>query len=185
MAIGRAPQKVHTQSSRAFPAGNGEGMNWISKGIVAGWDSEKQEKERRKRENLGSGVLAITVKQCHQSVEIASYYLICININTMHQVVNVASNLILMQHESMRTTITLDDDVHEFATYYANSKGITLSAAMNELIRKAEATPIPKPEPLIVFSPEGFPMFPPAEGVVTSEMVKKLEQEEYDPKNYR
>jgi len=82
----------------------------------------------------------------------------------------------------MRTTITLDDDVHEFATYYANARGITLSAAMNELVRKAE-----KPqgtEPLIVFSPDGFPMFPPAEGTITSEMVKKLEEEEYDPKKF-
>ena len=82
----------------------------------------------------------------------------------------------------MRTTITLDDDVHEFATYYANAKGITLSAAMNELVRKAENSP--PPEPLIVFSPEGFPMFPSAEGTVTCEMVKKLEEEEYDPKKF-
>ncbi|MGD0912767.1 MAG: hypothetical protein ABR928_12775 [Terracidiphilus sp.] len=82
----------------------------------------------------------------------------------------------------MRTTVTLDDDVHEFATHYANSKGISLSAAMNELVRKAE-----KPqdrEPLIVFSPEGFPMFPPAGGTITSEMVKKIEEEEFDPKNF-
>ena len=38
----------------------------------------------------------------------------------------------------MRTTITLDDDVHEFAAYYARARGITLSAAIDELIRKAE-----------------------------------------------
>jgi hypothetical protein len=82
----------------------------------------------------------------------------------------------------MRTTITLDDDVHEFARYYANARGITLSAAMNELVRKAEKPP--DTEPLIVFSPDGFPMFPPAEGTITSEMVKKLEEEEYDPKKF-
>jgi hypothetical protein len=82
----------------------------------------------------------------------------------------------------MRTTVTLDDDVHEFATYYANAKGITLSEAMNELVRKAE-----KPadaESLIVFSPDGFPMFPPMEGTITSEMVKKIEEEEFDPKKF-
>jgi hypothetical protein len=82
----------------------------------------------------------------------------------------------------MRTTIKLDDDVHEFATYYANAKGISLSAAMNELVRKAE-----KPqdrEPLIVFSADGFPMFPPTEGTITSEMVKKIEEEEFDPKKF-
>lgn len=82
----------------------------------------------------------------------------------------------------MRTTITLDDDVHEFASYYANAKGITLSAAMNELIRKAENSP--PPEPQIAFSPDGFPMFPPTEGAITSEMVKKLEEEEFDPKKF-
>jgi hypothetical protein len=82
----------------------------------------------------------------------------------------------------MRTPITLDDDVHEFAKYYANARGITLSAAMNELVRKAEKPP--DTEPLIVFSPDGFPMFPPAEGTITSEMVKKLEEEEYDPKKF-
>jgi hypothetical protein len=84
----------------------------------------------------------------------------------------------------MRTTITLDDDVHEFATYYANARGITLSAAMNELVRKAEQSPNPKP--LIVYSPDGFPMFPPiGDGrVITDEMVKKLEAEEYDPEKF-
>ncbi len=84
----------------------------------------------------------------------------------------------------MRTTITLDDDVHEFATYYANARGITLSAAMNELVRKAEKRP--DTEPLIVFSPDGFPMFPPSgtNRVITSEIVKKLEEEEYDPKKF-
>jgi hypothetical protein len=84
----------------------------------------------------------------------------------------------------MRTTVTLDEDVHEFATYYAHARGITLSAAMNELIRKAEKPPKPTTEPLIVFSPEGFPMFPPAEGTVTSEMVKKLEEEEFAPSKF-
>jgi hypothetical protein len=85
----------------------------------------------------------------------------------------------------MRTTITLDDDVHEFATYYANSRGITLSAAMNDLVRKAENPSVPG-EPLIDFSPEGLPMFPPAGNgrVLTSEMVKRLDEEEYDPKKF-
>jgi hypothetical protein len=82
----------------------------------------------------------------------------------------------------MRTTITLDDDVHEYASYYANAKGISLSAAMNELIRKAESAPPPKPD--IRVGPHGLPMFPPADGRVTSEMVRMIEAEEYDPKNF-
>ena len=89
-----------------------------------------------------------------------------------------------MHNEPMRTTITLDDDVHEFAQYYANAKGITLSAAMNELVRKAEEPQ--DPEPLIVYSSDGFPMFPPIGGgrVVTDEMVNKLEEEEFDPEKF-
>ena len=82
----------------------------------------------------------------------------------------------------MRTTITLDDDVHEFATYYANGRGITLSAAMNELIRKAQnPTPL---KPDLRIGPNGLPMFPPTGRKITAEMVKKIEAEEYDPKNF-
>jgi hypothetical protein len=83
----------------------------------------------------------------------------------------------------MRTTITLDDETHEFAAYYARVRGLTLSAAIDELIRQAQAPP--EPEDLdIRIGPNGLPMFPPAEGRITSEMVKKLEEEEYDPKNF-
>ena len=89
----------------------------------------------------------------------------------------------MMQNEDMRTTITLDEDVHEYATYYANAKGITLSAAMNELVRKAENAPAP-PAPKIEYSDFGFPMLPRSGGVITCEMVKQLEEEEYDPAKF-
>ena len=82
----------------------------------------------------------------------------------------------------MRTSVTLDEDVHDFVLYYSRGRGITLSAALNELIRKAETAPAPEPE--IVFSPEGFPMFPPTGGRITSEMVKKLEEDEFDPRKF-
>jgi len=84
----------------------------------------------------------------------------------------------------MRTTITLKNETHTFASYYAHARGLTLSAAIDELIRKAEAAPAPKPE--IVYSPDGFPMFPPSGTgrVITDEMVKKLEEEEFDPKKF-
>ena len=85
----------------------------------------------------------------------------------------------------MRTTITLDDDVHEFATYYANSRGITLSAAMNELIRKAETAPASVPEHFeFERSPNGLPLLPRTGRTITSEMVKQLEEEEFDPKKF-
>lgn len=78
--------------------------------------------------------------------------------------------------------MTLDDDVHEFATYYARGKGITLSAALNELVRQAETAP--KPEPDIVIGPHGLPMFPRTDNTITSEMVNKLEEEEFDPSKF-
>jgi hypothetical protein len=84
----------------------------------------------------------------------------------------------------MRTTITLNDETHTFASYYAHARGLTLSAAIDELICKAKTAPEPKPE--IIFSPDGFPMFPPSGSgrVITDEMVKKLEEEEFDPKKF-
>jgi hypothetical protein len=76
----------------------------------------------------------------------------------------------------MRTSITLEDQIHEFASVYASARGITLSAAINELIRKAQASPSREPE--ILRSPNGLPMFPPTGRTITAEMVKKLEAEE-------
>lgn len=87
-----------------------------------------------------------------------------------------------MQNLNMRTTITLDEDVYEFATYYAKARGITLSAALNELVRKAEAAP--KPEPNIAIGPHGLPMFPPRGRAITTEMVEKLEEGEFDPSKF-
>jgi len=83
----------------------------------------------------------------------------------------------------MRTTITLDDETHEFAAYYARARGLTLSAAINELIRKAEAPEKPA-KPDIRRGPNGFPLLPPSGRTITSEMVKKLEEEEFDPAKF-
>jgi hypothetical protein len=84
----------------------------------------------------------------------------------------------------MRTTITLDDDIHEFASIYAAANGMTLSAAISELVRKAEAAP--QPSPGIRHGPGGFPMFPPTGTgrVITDQMVKKLEDEEFDSEKF-
>ena len=83
----------------------------------------------------------------------------------------------------MRTTVTLDDETHEFAAYYARAKGITLGAAIDELIRKAQSAPPPAPA-TILRSPNGLPMFPPIGRVLTSEMVKAAEEEEFDPEKF-
>jgi hypothetical protein len=83
----------------------------------------------------------------------------------------------------MRTTVTLHDEIHEFALHYANARGLSLGAAIDELIRKAQAAQAPAAQE-IVRAADGFPMFPPTGKVITSEMVKKLEEEEFDPENF-
>ena len=88
-----------------------------------------------------------------------------------------------MQNEHMRTTITLNDETHAFVSYYAHARGLTLSAAIDELIRKGQA-PTPAAPPDIRRSPNGLPMFPPTGRTITSEMVKKLEEEEFDPQAF-
>lgn len=85
-----------------------------------------------------------------------------------------------MHNESMRTTITLDDETHEFAAYYARARGLTLGAAIDELIRKAQAAPAP-PLPKIEHSANGLPLLPRTGRVITSEMVRKLSEEEFEP----
>jgi hypothetical protein len=89
----------------------------------------------------------------------------------------------MMHNDPMRTTITLKDETHDFASYYARARGLTLSAAIDELIRKAEAAPSP-PVPAIEYSEIGLPMLPRTGRTITCEMVNKLEEEEYDPAKF-
>lgn len=41
----------------------------------------------------------------------------------------------------MRLTVNLEPDVYDFTSAYAGAKGISLSAALSELIRRAEHAP--------------------------------------------
>ncbi len=84
-----------------------------------------------------------------------------------------------MHNSPMRTTITLDDDVHDFASYYARAKGITLSAAIQELIRKAQS-PEKLELPLVEFSEIGFPLLPRSGKTMTCELVKQLSEDEFE-----
>lgn len=79
----------------------------------------------------------------------------------------------------MRTSVTLDEDVHDFVYSYSRGRGITLSAALNELIRKAEASPAPAPLKLRRSS-NGFPLLPRTGQVITSEMVKRYSEDEHE-----
>ena len=82
-----------------------------------------------------------------------------------------------MHYRSMRTTITLDEDVHEFATIYAQAKGMTLSAAINELIQRAQTAPAPEPE--IRRGPNGLPLLPRSGRTITCEMVKQFSEDDF------
>lgn len=56
---------------------------------------------------------------------------------------------------------------------------------MNELIRKAELKPAATPERFeFERSPNGLPLLPRTGRTITAEMVKQLEEEEFDPKKF-
>jgi hypothetical protein len=83
----------------------------------------------------------------------------------------------------MRTTITLSEKTHEFATYYARARGLTLSAAIDELIGKAQNPTAPEIE--IRRSPNGLPLLPRSGRTLTTEMVKQLSEDEFVPNMFR
>ncbi len=81
----------------------------------------------------------------------------------------------------MRTSVTLDDDIYELASVYANARDITLGAAIGELIRSGRKTTASQTEiPGIVIAEDGFPVFQSRGRTLTSEMVKEaLEDDRY------
>lgn len=79
----------------------------------------------------------------------------------------------------MRTSINLDADVYDFASAYAHAKGITLGAAINELIRCAEQAPEPKQSSTRVRVNEyGYPEVMATGQKITPEMVKEAAEDE-------
>jgi hypothetical protein len=87
----------------------------------------------------------------------------------------------------MRTSVTLDEDVYELATLYSKGRGITLGAAISELVRRGAEGPrtestspglmrglMRAPNGLLIFAPQGKGR------VITNEMVKEaLEEDDY------
>jgi len=79
----------------------------------------------------------------------------------------------------MRTSITLDDDVYQLASMYAAGRGITLGAAVGELVRKAESGPRSVPGSSgIKTLPNGLRVFASRGRVITPEMVKAAQEDE-------
>lgn len=81
----------------------------------------------------------------------------------------------MVYNRDMRTNVNLDDATHQIVSIYASARGITLGAAIGELVRKAESAEPERPD--IRRSPNGLPCFPSAGRVLTQEMVKEAESE--------
>ena len=76
-------------------------------------------------------------------------------------------------------TVNLDSDVYSFTSAYAGAKGITLSAALSELVRRAEQVPEPGSEsPRLKKSPHGYLVIGGTGDVLTPEMVKEVSEDE-------
>ena len=76
----------------------------------------------------------------------------------------------------MRTTLDLDDNLLAIAKVRARERGISLGAAVSEMMRKGLEVPTTS-------SRRGFPVFPPPPGapVVTDEVVARYRDD--DPSN--
>jgi hypothetical protein len=82
----------------------------------------------------------------------------------------------MVYNTEMRTNVTLDDDIHQFAQMYATAKGITLSAAISELVRRAQSAQPPTPETRRS-ALTGLATFPRSGRMLTSKMVREAESE--------
>jgi hypothetical protein len=78
----------------------------------------------------------------------------------------------------MRTSVTLDEDVYQLATLYAKGRGVTLGAAIGELIRKNQAETGTTHASTIRRSPNGLPLLSRTGRVITPQMVKDAQEDE-------
>jgi hypothetical protein len=79
----------------------------------------------------------------------------------------------------MRTSITLDDEIYDLASSYANARDITLGAAIGELVRRGEAAPRSATHSdRIMIAKNGLPVFKSRGRAITSEMVKAALEDE-------
>ena len=87
-----------------------------------------------------------------------------------------------MEHNwTMRTSITLDEDVYQLASLYSKGRGTTLGAAIGELVRKgASAPPSASLSPRLKRAPNGLLIVRSRGGVITPEMVKDAQEDEIE-----
>ena len=85
----------------------------------------------------------------------------------------------MVHNEGMRFTVSLDADVYSFTSAYAGAKGITLSAAIGELIRRAELAPeLGSDSPRLKMNEHGYLVIAATGNVLTPEMVKEASEDE-------
>ena len=79
----------------------------------------------------------------------------------------------------IRMTVNLDPDVYRFASAYAGAKGITLSAAIGELVHRAERAPEPGSDsPRLKRNEHGYLEIAETDHVLTPAMVKEASEDE-------
>jgi hypothetical protein len=74
----------------------------------------------------------------------------------------------------MRTTLDIDDDVLEAAKELAAVQKTTAGQVISDLVRQALTRPLGTP----VEYRDGFPVLPKRGGIVTSELVERLAEDE-------
>lgn len=81
----------------------------------------------------------------------------------------------------MRTNVNIDDDARQFADLYAYANGLTLGDAISVLIRKGrDAAAAPREPMKFELSEAGFPVFPRRGRTITTEMVREVEENDFD-----
>jgi hypothetical protein len=85
----------------------------------------------------------------------------------------------MVYHGPMRMSINIDADVYSFASAYADAKGISISAAISELVRRAEQVPeLVSDSQRLKTSPFGYLVIAGTGNVLTPEMVKDALEDE-------
>lgn len=99
--------------------------------------------------------------------------------NLSASILRFASHLIMVHNQVMRTSITLDEDAYELASLYAKGRGITLSAAINEAVLKIGQPRSASGTPRIKTLPNGRKVFAANGRVITPEIIKQAEEDEF------
>jgi len=74
----------------------------------------------------------------------------------------------------MRTTLSIDDDILSAAKEMAEARGTTTGKIISDLVRRALTEPAAGP----LINRNGFRVLPNRGGVVTSELVRRLADDE-------